>query len=303
MIIVTGTKRSGTSMWMQILTAAGLPAFGEAFPRNWDRTIKDANPDGFYESILRQGIYYRTNPHPETGAFFHPSQVRRHVVKVFIPGLVRTDLAYVGKVVATMRHWREYQRSLERLYAMEDEKRGTAPAPERMPPWLEWWDENFALVRDILIRRHTIHVQSYDGLLADPAGVVAKVLAWLGEPGLDVDTAIAAVHPGNRTQLASRGGPEVEGVPAPVAAVFDELYESIHERQGLPRTLMDRLNATNRELAPLVHEHRRRITGARRPRKPAAPIGATITEGRHESPAGSPGGDPPPARGSEAGEA
>jgi hypothetical protein len=269
MIIVTGTKRSGTSMWMQILTAAGLPAFGEAFPRNWDRTLKDANPDGFYESILRQGIYYRTNPHPQTGAFFHPSQVRRHVVKVFIPGLVRTDLAYVGKVVATMRHWREYQRSLERLYAMEDEQRSPdAPVPERMPPWLEWWDENFALVRDILIRRHTIHVQSYDGLLADPAGVITKVLGWLGEPELELDVAaaIAAVHPGNRTQHR----PEVEGVPASAAAVFDALYQSVHERHGLDRALMDRLNVENRELAPLVHEHRRRIAATRRPTAPAA---------------------------------
>jgi hypothetical protein len=264
MIIVTGTKRSGTSMWMQILTAAGLPAFGEAFPRNWDRTIKDANPDGFYESILRQGIYYRTNPHPESGAFFHPSQVRRHVVKVFIPGLVRTDLAYVGKVVATMRHWREYQRSLERLYAMEDEKRSPgAPVPVRMPPWLEWWDECFALMRDILIRRHSIHVQSYDGLLEDPAGVITKVVEWLAEPELDVAAAIAAVHPGNRTQHR----PEVEGVPPAAAAVFDELYQSVHERHGLDRALMERLNLANRELAPLVAEHRRLIAASRRPAK------------------------------------
>jgi hypothetical protein len=273
MIIVTGTKRSGTSMWMQILTAAGLPAFGEAFPRNWDRTIKDANPDGFYESILRQGIYYRTNPHPQTGEFFHPSQVQRHVVKVFIPGLVRTDLAYVGKVVATMRHWREYQRSLERLYAMEDEQRGpNAPVPERMPPWLEWWDENYALVRDLLVRRHSVHVQSYDGLLADPGGVITKVIAWLGQPDLDVAAAIAAVHPGNRTQHR----PEVEGVSAARAAVFDALYESIHEHQGLHRSLMERLSAMHRELAPLVHEHRRRLMSLRRPRPtggsaPAAP--------------------------------
>jgi hypothetical protein len=269
MIIVTGTKRSGTSMWMQILTAAGLPAFGEAFPRNWDQTLKDANPDGFYESILRQGIYYRTNPHPQTAAFFHPSQVQRHVVKVFIPGLVRTDLAYVGKVVATMRHWREYQRSLERLYAMEDEKRKPdSPAPERMPPWLEWWEENFALMRDILVRRHSIHVQSYDGLLADPTAVVTKVIEWLGDPELDVAAAIAAVRPGNRTQHR----PEVDGVPAAAAAVFDELYQSIDEHHGLSRTLMEQLNATQRELAPLVQEHRKRLgPGRRRQRGPVPP--------------------------------
>ena len=29
MVIVTGTRRSGTSMWMQILQAAGLPIVGE----------------------------------------------------------------------------------------------------------------------------------------------------------------------------------------------------------------------------------------------------------------------------------
>jgi hypothetical protein len=164
MLIDTGTKRSGTSMWMQILTAAGFPAFGEAFPRNWGETIKDANPDGFYESILRQGIYYRTNPHPRTGAYFFPEQVERHVVKVFIPGLVRTDRAYIGTVVATVRHWREYHDSLERLYAMENDARtqkneGAKPPP-RIPPVFEWWSENFSLIRDIVTRRHRVHVQS-----------------------------------------------------------------------------------------------------------------------------------------------
>ena len=68
MLIVTGTKRSGTSMWMQILIAA---------PANWGNTIRDANPSGFYESLLRQGIYWRTNPHPRTGAYFFPEQVER----------------------------------------------------------------------------------------------------------------------------------------------------------------------------------------------------------------------------------
>ncbi|MCX4241560.1 hypothetical protein [Paraliomyxa miuraensis] len=261
---MTGTKRSGTSMWMQILTAAGLPAFGEAFPRNWDRTLKDANPDGFYESVLREGIYYRTNPHPQSGAFFHPSQVERHVVKVFIPGLVRTDLAYIGKVVATMRHWREYQRSLERLHRIEDEQRGPqAPPPERMPPWLEWWDECFMLMREILVRRHAIHVQSYDGLLADPTGVITRVVEWLALPDLDVAAAIGAVRPGNRTQHR----PEVDGVPEHLARVFDELYASIDEHHGLPRSLMETLNATSRELAPQVAEHRKRMAMQQRARQ------------------------------------
>ena len=76
MFIVTGTKRSGTSMWMQILIAAGLPIIGEAFPMRWEQTIKAANPEGFYESHLRRGIYYRTNPHPKTAAYLFPEQVQ-----------------------------------------------------------------------------------------------------------------------------------------------------------------------------------------------------------------------------------
>ncbi len=265
MLIVTGTKRSGTSMWMQIMTAAGFPAFGEAFPRNWDKTLKGANPDGFYESILRQGIYYRTNPHPQSGAFFHPSQVERHVVKVFIPGLARTDLAYIGKVVATVRHWREYQRSLERLYAMEDEQRGPdKPRPTRIPPWLEWWDENFTLMRDLLTRRYSVHVQSYDGLLADPRDAIGKVMKWIGDPDADTEAAIAAVRPGNRTQHR----PDVDGVPDEHAKVFDALYEAIDQEHGLPRSLMPTLNKTAAALAPMVHKHRQRAMAARGRRRP-----------------------------------
>ena len=78
MIIVTGTKRSGTSMWMQILIAAGFPHIGEAFPMRWEQTIKAANPDGFFESHLRRGVFYKTNPHPKTGAYLFPEQVQHH---------------------------------------------------------------------------------------------------------------------------------------------------------------------------------------------------------------------------------
>ena len=142
MMIVTGTKRSGTSMWMQILIGAGYPIIGEAFPMRWEHTIKAANPEGFYESHLRRGIFYRTNPHPKTGAYLFPEQVAHHAVKVFIPGLVRSDRAFIGKVIATVREWREYESSIARLYAIEDESRraegkGALIPEERMPGALE----------------------------------------------------------------------------------------------------------------------------------------------------------------------
>src|SRR5690606_18256314 len=102
-----------------ILKAAGYGVLGEAFPGQWESTIRDANREGFYESHLRRGIYYATNPHPQTGHYLRPDETERAVVKVFIPGLVRSDMAFIHTVVATMRHYREYASSVERLFQME----------------------------------------------------------------------------------------------------------------------------------------------------------------------------------------
>jgi len=265
MIIVTGTKRSGTSMWMQILIGAGFTPFGEAFPRTWGKTIKDANPDGFYESVLRRGIYWQTNPHPRTGDYFFPEQTEEHVVKVFIPGLVRTDRAFIGHVVATMRPWREYEASLNRLYAMEDaarpEEQKSMPPMPRFAPVLEWWYENFALVRDIVTRRHRVHVQSYDGLLRDPERVISDTVKWLGRG--DVTKALAAVKPENRTQKR----PESSSIEAEHAQVFDELYAVVDERQPITGALVAKLNETNKIIAPRVAAAQRELQLELRKRK------------------------------------
>ncbi len=266
-------------MWMQILTAAGFPAFGEAFPRNWGETLKDANPDGFYESILRQGIYYRTNPHPRTGAYFFPEQVERHVVKVFIPGLVRTDRAYIGSVVATVRHWREYHNSLERLYAMEDEARaekGDRKRPPRIPPVLEWWSENFSLIRDIVTRRFRVHVQSYDGLLADPKGVIENTLDWLGDDEIDVAAAVAAVKPKNRTQRREDDDDAHRDFSSKAIDAFDLLYRTIDERSGLDAGLIGTLNEVHLELAPKLAAAQKAVQDARNKqrKRPASPSAA-----------------------------
>jgi hypothetical protein len=266
MLIVTGTPRSGTSMWMQILIAAGFPAFGEAFPRNWGSSLRDANPDGFFESILREGVYWRTNPHPQTGEYFFPEQVSRHVVKVFIPGLQRTDRAFIGSVIATVRPWREYVASLERLYAIEEDARRAAGknvrAPRRVSPALEWWSENFTLVRDIVTRRYRVHVQSYDGLLDDPEPVIADTLKWLGQG--DLAAAVAAVRPANRTQRA----PEDDGEIDPeLAEVFDDLYDTVHRHRPITGSFVQKLNATHAQLGPrLVEQRREAMRDARRRR-------------------------------------
>ena len=260
MIIVTGTKRSGTSMWMQLLTAAGFPPIGEAFPRSWDKTIKDANPGGFWESTLRRGVYHETNPDPATGAYLFPQATERHVVKVFIPGLIRSDRAFIGKAIATIRPWRQYVRSVTRLYEMEQEARneltnGAAPAPVVMEPVIEWWVENFSLISDIVTRRYPFYMVAYDSVLTEPEKTLQDLFRWLGEG--DVERAVAEVCPELRTQHeGTRTEDEWDscGLGQDVIDTFDALYALVRDKSPLDQTFVDRLNETNRTLGERIEE-------------------------------------------------
>jgi hypothetical protein len=283
MIIVTGTKRSGTSMWMQLLNAAGFPPIGNAFPRNWDKTIKDANPAGFWESELRRGIYYQTNPDPKTGTYLFPQDTRRHAVKVFIPGLIKTDRAFIDRVVATVRPWRQYVRSISRLYAMEREAQSEArkkreselPDPVFMPPLIEWWVENFSLFSDIVTRRYPFYMVAYESVLEDPDKTLRDVFRWLGDG--DVEAAIAQVEPALRTQndtsdeIATDQESEIE---PEVVEVFDALYEVVRNQTPLQQSFVDQLNEANQRLSERIetavretaraHLERRRLLEAQR---------------------------------------
>ncbi len=283
MIIVTGTKRSGTSMWMQLLNAAGFPPIGDAFPRNWEKTIREANPAGFWESELRSGIYYKTNPDPKTGTYLFPEDTRRHAVKVFIPGLIRTDRAFIDKVVATVRPWRQYVRSLSRLYAMEREAQSEArkkresdlPDPVFMPPIIEWWVENFSLFSDIVTRRYPFYMIAYESVLEDPDKTVQDVFRWLGDG--DVEAAIAQVQPALRTQKDASHDTAIDEeseIEPDVVEVFDALYDVVRNQTPLEQSFVDQLNEANQRLSKRIetavrettraHLERRRLLEARR---------------------------------------
>lgn len=250
-------------MWMQLLEAAGFPPIGDAFPRDWETTIKDANPAGFYESELRRGIYYATNPHPKSGTYLFPEQTRRHAVKVFIPGVIKTDRAFIDHVIATVRPWRQYVRSVTRLYAMEREakkeqrERGgpAIPDPVYMPPVLEWWAENFSLVSDIVTRRYPVYMLGYESVLSDPEATLTEVFEWLGEG--NVEAARAKVEPSLRTQNteldedADVSDVEIED---DIIDAFDELHDIVREKRPLEQAFVDRLNEVNQQLSDRVAE-------------------------------------------------
>jgi len=255
MIIVTGTKRSGTSLWMHLLAIAGLPIIGDRMPEGWEQLIAPANPDGFFESELMAGVYFRTNPHPLTGAYLAPAQTRHHAVKIFVPGLIRTDVAFIDRCLATVRPWREFVASTRRVRAMQADA-GLPPGDDetRLPPALEWWCSNFALVRDIAIRGYPVHVVSYDALLREPLRVVTEVLGWIGQG--DPQRAAGIVRPAPRPQAPPASDAALaDGLDPRHLAVFDELYATIDAERPLTQAFVDQLNRTDQALRPAVLEH------------------------------------------------
>ncbi len=284
-------------MWMQLLNAAGFPPIGNAFPRNWDKTIKDANPAGFYESELRKGIYYATNPDPKTGTYLFPQDTRRHAVKVFIPGLIKTDRAFIDKVVATVRPWRQYVRSISRLYTMEREAQSEArkkreselPDPVFMPPLIEWWVENFSLFSDIVTRRYPFYMVAYESVLEDPDKTLRDVFRWLGDG--DVEAAIAQVEPALRTQNDTshdKAIDEESDIEPKVVEVFDALYEVVRNQTPLEQSFVDQLNEANQRLSERIetavretaraHLERRRLLEAQRKARKAEQKAPTVDE-------------------------
>lgn len=263
MLIVTGTKRSGTSLWMQIIIAAGYPYIGKPYMANWEKSIQTANPNGFYESTLRRGIYHATNPNSKTGEYLRPEDAKKHAVKVFIPGLIRTDIAYIDRVIATIRPWREYVYSVRRLFDIEDQhlstlqpKNGDKISPllraelkrPLLHPALEWWRENFDLIRNYAIRSYSFNMVSFSKLLADPEQIIPPVIDWCG--GGDIEAATQVVNQKFRTQEQK----EVTDIDleAEIKDTFDELHEHFYEQKPLSGNFLNHLNRIDEKLRPII---------------------------------------------------
>ena len=281
MILVTGTKRSGTSLWMQILINGGFPFIGNAYSGIWKESIGDANPKGFYESKLRHGINFQNNPNPENGVYLHPKPTVQHAVKIFVPGLLKTEFAFIHRVVGTIRPWNEYCSSIERLLRMEDEYMLSQPVKEgelsrevksiiRRPnvhPAFVWWKDNFTLLSDTLTRKYAINLVAYDKLLEEPENVIPLVLEWCNqaraqdcfrgkEYTLDIGAAVATVEKGLRTQKS----PQVEGheLPDSVLKVFEDLYGCFYQGGSrLTADFCEMLNKADEEIEILRAQNER----------------------------------------------
>lgn len=277
MIVVTGTKRSGTSLWMQILKAAKFPIIGEPFLGHWKESIHLANVGGFYESKLRYGINHSNNPDVQTGQYLHPRTVVHHGVKIFVPGLIKTELTFLHRIIATIRPWREYCHSIRRLQEMEANHWLSLPdISEKMPqqvkvilkqstihPSLVWWRDNVALLADSRSRGYPIRLIPYEVLLNQSEEILPEVLDWLQtgikqdlfskeHTSIDIESAIQRVQPGLQTQQST----PVSDSPLTTHQefLFDELYRhSLLGINGFSDGFLQAINEQNPRIEGLIH--------------------------------------------------
>jgi hypothetical protein len=171
-------------------------------------------------------------------------------VKIFVPGMVRSDFLYLSRVIASIRPFRQYAASLDRLHGMEAESRKQrgkeGPGLPHLDPILEWWLENFLLIRDVTTRGYPTRLVAYESVLENPQGVLSEVFSWLGVG--DCEAACAAVHPEDRTQ----DNQAVSDLSHPQEAVFDELYERIKLGTPFDADFLARLNDAHQALLPEI---------------------------------------------------
>jgi hypothetical protein len=246
MIVVSGVPRSGTSLWMRILRAAGFEIIGEAFPEAFVPTLSAANPQGFFETSLRDGIWWATHPDPRSGAWLSPATSRDLVVKVFAPGVVRSDIAYLDAVILTVRPWREQTAAMARLYALEDahddgQRDERARSRSKRAPTDDWFLDHYDLLRDASIRGYRVIPVDLARLRAEPHDEVAAVLGALGQGDLEAAVAEARIGAPASVSVTVGDGDEARANDALWAALFskeplsDAAAAALDERASLLR--------------------------------------------------------------------
>ncbi len=263
MLVVSGSRRSGTSLWMQLLAAAGIEWIGEEFPLDWGTTLRDLNPRGFFESKLRDGIHWQSNPDPDSGVYLHPKECPNHAVKIFPMGLVRTDLAFIDKVLVSYRPWRAQAASTRRFFDVEAKaarQAGIEPPPLRDPVSL-WFRDLYLLFEDFERRRYPVHVQPLPALMKDPESVLVRVFAWLDLPRqrpLDelLPVVIAVIEPGllNRAHHESPDLSLESEHDAATIRVLDDLDHALATDGAVPEALLGDMNELILRLLPRLRE-------------------------------------------------
>jgi hypothetical protein len=183
-VVVTGVPRSGTSLVMQMLVAAGVPVLADA------ARVADAdNPRGYYEFEPARRL-------PRESAWVAGARGRAvKVVHALVPALPRAERY---RVVLVRRAWSEVLASQAAMLAGRGEA-APALAPERLVAVYEaQLDELVGWAR---AQGAPLLELSHARLLGDPRAAAVALAAFLGG-GHDPDAMARAVVPALHRQRA-----------------------------------------------------------------------------------------------------
>jgi hypothetical protein len=213
MIIVTGTKRSGTSLMMQLLEKAGNPILGEKFPESWMAENKFKNPEGFYEDMSLVG-----NGANNASTTYTPDQLKYHGVKIFPEGLISSDIGYIDKVIYMVRDWKEQVESWKQLSSVN--YRGKRK--QWYPDGYEWFYLNNKVLNDYYKRKYSLLVVSHKDLLNSPENVCNNIRGFLGYGRWD----IAAKQVKKKLHTVKKDEVKVN-VDKMTESFFDSFYQGV----------------------------------------------------------------------------
>ena len=237
MIIVSGTKRTGTSLMMQMLQSAGFNVLGEKFPEKWDGKNNVKNPEGFYESkFIDDGV---TNTNCPLAAQDHIQSA----VKVFCPGVPNTDSRYIHKVVLMVRDWKEQVQSWKELTEMNTGKKTL-----QYPDGYEYFFSYYDFIKDLNNRRYNTIVIDYNDLLKNPKNNIESLNNFFGVGRWDlakkcIKKKLYTVN-NEKEKIKTKVDPEF-------GTVLDKLYEELRTGK-ITEGMLGLLEAWYSKLAPEV---------------------------------------------------
>ena len=164
-VVVSGLPRSGTSLMMSMLDAAGIPPMQDHI-----RTADVDNPKGYYE-------YERVKALPD-GDTGWVKDARGKSVKVITALLKHLPKKFQYDVLIMRREMAEILASQKKML----ERRGEDPEKVSDQEMAELFGKHFSQVMDWVRDQKNIRYAevSYNDLLTSPEGEVEKINSFLG---------------------------------------------------------------------------------------------------------------------------
>jgi len=184
---------------------------------------------------------------------------------------MKSDVAFLYRVIATIRDWKEFCVSFSQVSATENEyfikkiqnlalpdfglsaEEFIAFKTDPIHPALQWWENNFGLILNAKTRGFPFYCIAYDQLLEQPHNIIPMVLKWCINPlpndilslemrghhpktkelisNLNIEKAIEIVRPDQKRQHKGN----ISNIDFPFADkvrdTFDEFYDCFNNKK------------------------------------------------------------------------